>query len=78
MSMIGIDPEEIAEALDARAEFAAADLMRQMSAENSALRERLEAVLALCDQADAKGITSGGLFTVASVREAAADRDTEE
>ncbi|MFF8589966.1 hypothetical protein ACF061_00760 [Streptomyces sp. NPDC015220] len=74
MSMIGIDPGETADALDARAEFAAAELMRQMEAQNSTLRLRLNAVLALCDQADAKGITSGGPFTVAAVRDAAAEK----
>lgn len=77
MSMIGIDPEETAQALDDHAEFAAAELMRDLGAENSALRVRLNAVLALCEEADAKGITSGGPFTVAAVREAAADRTTE-
>lgn len=77
MSMIGIDPGETADALDAKAEFAAADLMREMDAENSALRVRLNAVLTLCEEADAKGITSGGPFTVAAVRAAAADRATE-
>lgn len=76
MSMIGIDPGETAEALEANAEFAAADLMRQLDTENSALRVRLNAVLALCEQADAEGITSGGPFTVAAVRTAAADRAT--
>lgn len=74
MSMIGIDPEETAAALDDHAEFAAADLMRELSTENSALRVRLNAVLALCEQADAKGITSGGPFTVAAVRDAATEK----
>lgn len=77
MSMIGIDPEETAEALEARAEFAAADLMRQMDASNRALEARLDAVLALCEEADRKGITSGGPFTMAAVRAAAAGRTTE-
>jgi hypothetical protein len=77
MSMIGIDPGETADALDDHAEFAAADLMRSLDAENSALRVRINAVLALCAEADAKGITSGGPFTVAAVREAAADRADE-
>jgi hypothetical protein len=77
MSMIGIDPDETADALADHGEFAGAELMRELAAENSALRVRLNAVLALCEQADAKGITSGGPFTVAAVRTAVADRATE-
>jgi len=77
MSMIGIDPEETAQALDDHAEFAAAELMRSLDAENSRLRVRLNAVLSLCEKADEKGITSGGPFTVAAVRAAAADHTTE-
>ena len=77
VSMIGTDPEETATALEVRAEFAAADLLRSLDSENGKLRARLAAVLALCDEADAKGIVSGGPFTVAAVRAAAADRDNE-
>ncbi|MYX88383.1 MULTISPECIES: hypothetical protein [unclassified Streptomyces] len=75
--MIGIDPAETADALDDHGEFAGAELMRELDAENSALRVRLNAVLALCEEAGTKGITSGGLFTVDAVREAAAERTTE-
>lgn len=71
--MIGTDPEETAQALEDHAEFAAAELLRATDASNRSLQARLDAVLALCAKADEEGVTGGGLFTVAAVRQAATE-----
>lgn len=47
MSMYGIDPEETADALDARAEFGAADLMREMATRITTLETTLATTQAL-------------------------------
>ncbi|WP_333758024.1 hypothetical protein [Streptomyces sp. ISBFB 2968] len=49
----------------------AADV-EKVAADRDSKNDRLKEVLALCSRADRQGITSGGPFTVAAVRAAAA------
>lgn len=48
--------------------------VEKLAADRGTKEDRLKAVLALCSRADREGITSGGLFTVAAVREAATEQ----
>lgn len=48
--------------------------VEKLAADRDGKESRLKAVLALCSRADREGVTSGGLFTVAAVRDAATEK----